>query len=120
MRVLQQNEAKFVCSTACQTAFDDIKGIITEYLQLALFDPQCETHVSVDASDVGLGASLTQMQNGAEVTVSCTSHTLFLLSGITQLQKRKCLPVCGQLNDSRSICSGNISHYIPTSTLSDS
>ncbi len=33
-------------------------------------------HVNVDASDVGLGASLAQMQNGIEVTISCASHTL--------------------------------------------
>ncbi len=31
--------------------------------------------MNVDTSDVGLGASLTQMQNGVEVTVSCTLHT---------------------------------------------
>ncbi len=78
MHALQWNEAKFVWSTACQESFDVIKGNITEHLQLTLFDPRCETHVNVDASDVGLGASLTQMQNGVEVTVSCASHTLSL------------------------------------------
>ncbi len=73
---VQWNDTKFDWSTDCQNAFNDIKGTVTEYLQLALFNPRCETHVSIDASDVGLGASLTQMQNGVEVTVSCASHTL--------------------------------------------
>ncbi len=33
-------------------------------------------HVDVDASSVGLGATLTQMQGGQEVMITCASHTL--------------------------------------------
>ncbi len=46
------------------------------HMMLALFDPRCPRHLNTDASGVGLGATLTQIQGGKEVTISCASHTL--------------------------------------------
>ncbi len=54
----------FTWPDECQTAFDQLKTAIASHLQLSLFDPHCPMHVNVDASDVGLGATLTQEQGG--------------------------------------------------------
>ena len=45
-------------------------------LPLAIFDPNAETIVTVDASDIGLGAGLAQIQHGKCVPVQFSSHTL--------------------------------------------
>ena len=41
-----------------------------------IFDPNAPTFVTTDASDVGLGAVLSQLQNGREVPIAHASHTL--------------------------------------------
>ncbi len=60
----------FAWSDECQVAFEKLKMMITSHLQLSLFDPHCPMHVNMDASDVGLGATLTQEQGGKEVTIA--------------------------------------------------
>ncbi len=72
------NNKLFAWSDECQRAFENLKMAIALHLQLSLFDPCCPTHVNVDASDVGLGATLTQEQGGKEVTICCVSHMLSL------------------------------------------
>ncbi len=61
----------FAWTSECQEAFGQLMSCITEHLQLAIFDPQCETNVNCDGLDVVLGATLTQIQHGKEVTISC-------------------------------------------------
>ena len=41
-----------------------------------IFDPNAPTFVTTDASDVGLGAVLSQLQNGREAPIAHASHTL--------------------------------------------
>ena len=45
-------------------------------LPLAIFDPNASTFVTVDASDVGLGAELSQIQEGRRVSIQFALHTL--------------------------------------------
>ena len=59
-----------------EKSFRNLKDTISSDLELAIFDPQAPTIVTVDASDVGLGAQLTQIYNGREVPVQFASHTL--------------------------------------------
>ncbi len=59
----------------CQMVFKDEKESTTAHMMLALFDPHCPMHLNTDASNVGLRATLTQIQGGKEVTISCASHT---------------------------------------------
>ncbi len=66
----------FAWSDECQVAFEELKTVIALHLQLSLYDPRCPTHINVDASDVSLGATLTQEQGGKEVTICCVSHML--------------------------------------------
>ncbi len=60
----------------CLEAFDLVKTAIGHHLLLAIFNHCCEMHVNIDASGVGLGASLTQIQGGQEVTILYASHML--------------------------------------------
>ncbi len=66
----------FYWSPDCQSSFDSLKSAISSHMLLCIFDPRCPTYVNVDASDVGLGRTLTQDQEGKEVTIMCISHTL--------------------------------------------
>ncbi len=76
LNAVLRDSKPFTWPDKCQTAFDQLKTMIASHLQLSLFDPHCPMHVNVDASDVGLGATLTQEQVDKEVTICCASHTL--------------------------------------------
>ena len=76
LRRLQRKNVKFVWSQQCQNAFDKLKAAISEGVKMFIFDPNAPTFVSVDASDVGIGGVLSQIQNGREVPIAHASHTL--------------------------------------------
>ncbi len=50
--------------------------MIVDGLKVYIYNPRNETFLSTDASSVGLGAILTQMQDGKEVTICCSANTL--------------------------------------------
>ena len=76
LRRLQRKGVKFAWSQSCQAAFDRLKAAISRGVKVFIFDPNAPTYVSVDASDVGVGAVLSQIQNGKEVPIAHASHTL--------------------------------------------
>ena len=76
LRCLLRKGVKFQWSNACQNAFNQLKTAITNGVRTFLFDPNAPTFVTVDASDVGLGAMLSQLQHGKEVPIAHASHTL--------------------------------------------
>ena len=57
-------------------AFRTLKAIMKEDLKVHLFDPAAPTILTTDASDVGVGAMLSQIQNGKEVPIAFASSTL--------------------------------------------
>ncbi len=60
----------------CDKAFKTMKAAIADNLLLSVFDPEAPTFVTTDASDIGLGAVLSQTQNAREVPVKFASRTL--------------------------------------------
>ena len=56
-----------------QSAFEDVKEAILTSAALAMFDPSLPTTVTTDASDVGIGAVLTQTHPGGERVVAFAS-----------------------------------------------
>ena len=76
LRLLTRKDQPFVWKSPQQSAFQNLKDAISEELQLSIFDPNAPTIVTVDASDVGLGAQLSQVQDGREVPIQFASHTL--------------------------------------------
>ena len=76
LRCLIRGDSKFVWNDKAQESFDKVRQLMGESPCLAMYDPDLETIVTTDASGYGLGAVLTQIKNGNEVTVECASRTL--------------------------------------------
>ncbi len=74
---LLKGDQEFIFGEDQKRAFDKIKQMLVEAPVLALFDEGCkQTFVSSDASDRGIGAVLTQIQNGKEKPISYASRLL--------------------------------------------
>ncbi len=53
-----------------------LKGRLVENLRVYIFNPNCPTILTTDASEIGLGAELAQIQNGREVPIAFSAKTL--------------------------------------------
>ena len=74
---LTRRETLFVWGTEQQAAFDTLKSSLANAETLAYFDRNAEkTKLITDASPVGLGAVLTQVQGGCERVVAYASRSL--------------------------------------------
>lgn len=73
---LTRKGARFEWGSGQQRAFEELKRRITNTGTLAYFDSDCQTRIVADASPVGLGAVLTQLQNGEWRVVSYASRSL--------------------------------------------
>ena len=76
LRKLTKKSEKFFWGEEQQRAFDQLKSDLSKAETLAYFDPKAETRIVVDASPVGLGAVLTQIQNGEKRVVHYASRSL--------------------------------------------
>ncbi len=76
LRKLTRKNTKFSWNDDCRTSFQALKTSLLEKMRLFIFDPNAETMLTTDASDVGVGAVLSQVQSGQEVPISFASHTL--------------------------------------------
>ena len=74
-RLTRENE-EFVWNTEQEHSYQSIRTMISSAPTVAIFDESCHTCVSTDASDVGLGAILSQMQDGCEKVIAYASRTL--------------------------------------------
>ncbi len=76
LRQLTRKNQRFIFNDKCIAAFNELKTAISSSIQLALFDFNADTTVTVDSSDYGLGAVLSQKQYGVEVPIAFASRTL--------------------------------------------
>ena len=76
LRALTRKDTPFEWTDACNLAFKTLKRMAMEQLHLHIFDPRAPTFVTTDASDVGIGATLTQTQDGKERPIACFNKTL--------------------------------------------
>ncbi|CAH8582717.1 unnamed protein product [Dicrocoelium dendriticum] len=76
LRELTKEKSVFVWGPPQQKAFDEIKRRIASTPVMAIFDETCPTIVSTDASNIGLGAILSQIQNGHERVIAYASRKL--------------------------------------------
>lgn len=67
---------KFAWSAELERAVAEVKQAIAEAPSLALFDPDCETIVTTDGSDVGCGAVLSQRRSGEERVIAYAARVL--------------------------------------------
>ncbi|XP_043239605.1 uncharacterized protein LOC122390579 [Amphibalanus amphitrite] len=75
-RPLRKGAPPFKWTAEMQSAFEDVKEAILTSSALAMFDPSLPTTVTTDASDVGIGAVLTQTHPEGERVVAFASSTL--------------------------------------------
>ena len=76
LRALTRKNVNFNWSEECDQAFEKLKQIICCDLKLSPFDPTAQTYVTTDASNVGIGGVLSQLQNGKEVPIAYGHKTL--------------------------------------------
>ena len=76
LRQLTKEKSEFVWSSSQQKAFEEIKRRIVSAPVMAIFDEKCPTIVTTDASNIGLGAILSQIQNGQEKVIAYASRKL--------------------------------------------
>ncbi len=73
---LTRKNAYFDWDSKCQVAFDTLKARIISPEVLMRFNPNLPTLLTTDASDVGLGDVLSQIQNGQDRPMAFASKTL--------------------------------------------
>ena len=73
---LTRKESEFRWTTECQEAFDELKRRLVDEPILALPSDDRTYVLDTDASDFGLGAVLSQRQNGQEKVIAYASRTL--------------------------------------------
>ncbi|MCP3666896.1 MAG: DDE-type integrase/transposase/recombinase [Gammaproteobacteria bacterium] len=76
LRLRTRKNATFSWDEQCQTAFDVLKSRITSPEVLVPFNPNLPTFLTTDASDVGLGAVLSQTMEGMDRPIAFASKTL--------------------------------------------
>ncbi|CAH8654258.1 unnamed protein product, partial [Dicrocoelium dendriticum] len=74
-RLTRQNQ-EFRWATEQDNAYMTIRAMIESTPTVAIFNEHCPTFVSTDASDVGLGAVLSQLRDGEEKVIAYASRTL--------------------------------------------
>ena len=75
-RQLRKDVPEFVWTPEMDAALDDVRQAILSSDALSMFDPSLPTVVTTDASDVGLGAVLSQVHPDGEKIVAFASSTL--------------------------------------------
>ena len=76
LQLLTRKNEPFRWDEPQHCAFEQLKETISGALHLAIFDPNLPTVVTVDTSDVGLSAQLSQVQDGCKFPIQFASHTL--------------------------------------------
>lgn len=91
--LLTRKNAYFRWTDECQRSFEDLKKTLISRPILAFPDFSKQFIVTTDASDVGLGATLSQKHNDQEVVVSYASHALTQLERNYSATEKECLAV---------------------------
>ena len=76
LRMLTRKDQKFVWGDAQQRSFQKLKDMLIRTETLAYFKNDCKTRIVADAGPTGIGAVLTQLQDGMWRVVSYASRSL--------------------------------------------
>ena len=96
-RQLRKDAPRFEWTQEMAEAFDDVRQAILQSEALTMFDPSLPTVVTTDASDVGLGAVLSQVHPEGEKVVAFASSTLSSAQrrySVTEREALACLWAC--------------------------
>ena len=93
LHALTRKDAVFHWSEDCQTAFDQLKTLLTTSPIMAFQDFSQAFHLYTDASTAGLGAILAQVWDGKERIICCTSRALNKAEKSYPATKLECLAI---------------------------
>ena len=93
LHTLTRKEAVFHWGPECQEAFDHLKTLLTTSPITAFPDFNLPFRLYTDASTAGLGAILTQVQEGKECIICCASRSLNQAEKAYPATKKECLAI---------------------------
>ena len=109
-RQLRKDAPAFSWTPEMSAALEDVKSAILGSSALAPFDPNLPTFVSTDASDVGLGAVLSQLHVEGERVVAFASCTLTAAQRKYSVTEReRAWHVSGRVRNGTGTCGGKSS-----------
>ena len=76
LRMLPRKDQQFMWEDAQQKSFQKLKYLLTRAETLAYFKNECNTRIVADAGPTGIGAVLTQLQDGLWRIISNASRNL--------------------------------------------
>ena len=76
LRMLTRKDQQFMWEDAQQRSFQKLKDLLTRAETLAYFKNECRTRIVADAGPTGIGAVLTQLQDGLWRVISYASRNL--------------------------------------------
>ena len=88
---LSRKHVKFVWGNEQQSAFERLKLLVSRADTLAYFKNDCKTRIIADASPVGLGAVLTQLQEGLWRVISYAPRSLSDVERLYSQTKKEAL-----------------------------
>ncbi|KAJ8018861.1 hypothetical protein HOLleu_42921 [Holothuria leucospilota] len=103
---LRRKSVKFIWNDDCEKAFLELKGKLSSAPCLAHPDPTGTFELHTDASGVGVGACLNQIQNGILKPIGCSSRTLNLAERNYSATEREILAVVWALEKWRPYIEG--------------
>ena len=74
LRMLTRKDQQFIWGDAQQRSFQKLKDLLTRAETLAYFKNECKTRIVADAGPTGIGAVLTQLQDGMLSVISYASR----------------------------------------------
>ena len=94
LRDLLKKNSVWLWTEKCNYSFKKLKDMLLSYETLAYFDPKVYTEVVVDASPVGLGAVISQLQpDGSMRPISYASRSLSPVEQRYSQIERECLAI---------------------------
>ncbi|MCP3663559.1 MAG: hypothetical protein GY696_13890 [Gammaproteobacteria bacterium] len=76
LRSLTRKDTPFDWNQECELSFQTLKEMLAKNLKVHIFDPNAKTIVTTDASNVGMGALLSQVQDSKELPIAFFNRTL--------------------------------------------
>ena len=100
-----KRKPKFEWTRECQSAFEEVKQILTSEAVLVYYDPSKDVTLAVDASPHGIGAVISHMIAGEERPIAYASRTLTKAEqNYSQLEKEALAIVFGVRHFHQYLC----------------
>jgi hypothetical protein len=76
LTALTKKDRSYEWTEACQIAFDNVKERMANIKELKMFDPELPVQIETDASDLAIGACLTQEHHGNRMPIAYYSRKM--------------------------------------------